>query len=262
MQKFNLFKKSLIKNWISSQKIKKLHHLRWFLQHIYLRVFFAGNLYRIAKVYDAGKPDWFLDYYAQIFSDRSKIRKIVEIGIGGYSHHNTGGQSLRTWHTYFPHSKVFGLDIVDKSYHQNQRIRTFVCDQSSEEQLHSFAKKNGHFDVIIDDGSHRPDHVILSFITLFPFLKSGGVYIVEDIQSSYWPEWGGATNPEEYDSVKTTVGYFKKLIHGLNYEEYDIDTYNPTEYDKTIVGINFYHNLIVIEKGDNNNGSNMMGKRW
>jgi demethylmacrocin O-methyltransferase len=113
----------------------------------------------------------------------------------------------------------------------------------------------GGFDIVIDDGSHINDHVIASFETLFPLLKDGGLYVVEDAQTSYWPILGGSsTDP---DSTRTIIGYFKSLIHGLNHAEIDPASYLPSPFDHSIVSLAFYHGMVFIEKGDNSEPSNV-----
>ena len=115
---------------------------------------------------------------------------ILEIGIGGYDDPRSGGGSLRMWRTYFPNSR-FPIDIVDKSPHDERRITTFMGSQTDEEFLADVIGRIGKVDIIIDDGSHRNDHVLQSFRFLFPLLDNGGIYVVEDTQTSYWTEYGG-----------------------------------------------------------------------
>ena len=54
--------------------------------------------------------------------------------------------------------------------------------------------KYGPFDIIIDDGSHRNDDMVISFETLFPVLKCGGMYVVEDLHCCYWYDEGNKKN--------------------------------------------------------------------
>ena len=60
--------------------------------------------------------------------------------------------------------------------------------------------------MILDDGSHINEHVIFSFQQLWGNVKSGGVYIVEDVGTAYWDEYGGGLRKEG-----TSIEYFKKL---------------------------------------------------
>lgn len=115
------------------------------------------------------------------------------------------------------------------------------------------AAKIGTLDVVIDDGSHLSPDVLTTFNTLFPLLRDGGVYAVEDTQTSYWPEWGGSQDRED---PNTSMSMLKRLGDGLNYEEFVDDDYQPTYTDLNVVGVHFYHNLVIIEKGKNAEGTN------
>ena len=184
---------------------------------------------------------------------KNKEFNLLEIGIGGYARAGQGGASLRMWKAFFPNAQIHGVDIQDKSFVDEDRITTYIGDQSDPDSLLSIAGKIGKLDVIIDDGSHRSPHVITTFKTLFPLLADGGIYVVEDTQSSYWPEWMGS---EDLDSPDTSMGLLKRLTDGLNYEEFVDEDYKPTYTDRNIVGVHFFHNLVIIEKGVNAEGSN------
>jgi len=177
---------------------------------------------------------------------------LLEIGVGGYQRAGSGGESLRMWKHFFPRATVIGLDIEDKTFVDEPRITTVVGDQTDESVLHSIIDRFGVPDIVIDDGSHVPQHVLTSFHILFPLLRPGAIYCIEDTQTSYWPEYGGQ---EDIDAEGTTMDFVKRLLDGLNHEEFVVD-YEPTETDKTVVAVHAYHNLVVIEKGENAEGSN------
>jgi hypothetical protein len=126
--------------------------------------------------------------------------------------------------------------------------------------LKRIAEEIGAIDIIIDDGSHYNEHVITTFKVLFPFLSPEGIYVVEDTQTSYWPDvpgeaWGGSS---DLTASHTSMNFFKSMIDGLNYEEFTISDYEPTYVDIHVVAMHFYHNLVFIYKGANNEGSNML----
>ena len=106
-------------------------------------------------------------------------------------------------------------------------------------------------DVIIDDGSHVNEHVLISFETLFPLLHENGIYCVEDLQTSYWTEFGGSE-----DDPRTSMNYFKKLADGLNWQERQGHT--PSYVEQHIIAMHWYHNLLIIEKGKNDEKSNIL----
>jgi hypothetical protein len=134
--------------------------------------------------------------------------KILEIGI-------LRGVSLTTWKEYFYNSKIVGLDIDEKckQYENIQNnIHVEIGSQEDEIFLGSVVGKYGMFDMILDDGSHMNEHVITSFELLFPFLKSGGVYAVEDSCTSYWQKWNGG-----YLKNTSMIEYFKRLSDDVNF---------------------------------------------
>jgi len=185
---------------------------------------------------------------------RDRPLKILEIGIGGYREQQLGGASLRMWKRYFHRSLVCGMDIVDKSVIAEQRINVVQGDQADQQFLADLSKRSGPFDIIIDDGSHYCADVIASFEALFPQLCMGGIYVVEDTATSYWPGYGGSTDNKS--DVTTTMGFFKSLVDGLNYEEFDPPgVHCPADTDEQIVCMHFYHNLIIVEKAINRGGT-------
>lgn len=91
------------------------------------------------------------------------------------------GASLRAWYQYFQQAQIFGLDIVECSRFENDRVKTFLVDQTSEVQLRNFAKLAPQFKFIIDDGCHDERAITISLGELFPSLESGGIYFIEDL---------------------------------------------------------------------------------
>jgi hypothetical protein len=132
---------------------------------------------------DANGPKHnYANFYEKFIADkRENIELILEIGI-------CSGKSLRSWDEYFPNVTTIALDIDDKSQFSNKKTFTFMLDQSDEDQIKHFVKecqeKDYKFDMILDDGSHHMLDQQLSFGYLFPLLKSGGVYFLEDLHTS------------------------------------------------------------------------------
>ena len=82
------------------------------------------------------------------------------------------------------------------------------------------------------------------------------MYAIEDIQTSYWEDYGGDSN--DLNNPKTAMNFLKGLTDCLNHQEILDENYEETYYDKKIVSIHFYHNLVFIHKGDNNECSNVV----
>jgi 23S rRNA U2552 (ribose-2'-O)-methylase RlmE/FtsJ len=93
--------------------------------------------------------------------------------------------SIALWKEYFNDVSIYGIDINPKEDVANAKV--FKVDQSKQEELDDFAKTvDTKFEIIIDDGSHVPDHQLKTINTFWPLLKPGGIYIIEDIETSYW----------------------------------------------------------------------------
>jgi len=236
-------------------------------KHIVYSLLYRNNLRNLAMAFRTDKegPHFYARHYQHHFHQlrRSKIN-LLEIGIGGYKDPKAGGNSLRMWKAYFANGNIFGIDIHDKAYHDEKRIKTFKGSQIDEEFLRNVVAEIGGIDIVIDDGSHYNDHVIKTFKILFPLLSPIGIYVIEDLQTSYWDEvagdkWGGSS---DLKAAHTSMNFLKSLVDGLNYEEFTVDEYTPTYFDRNIISIHFYHNLSFIYKGDNNEGSNVLGERF
>lgn len=214
------------------------------------------NLARLAAIHRTDKlSHGYMPIYQRHFhSLRHKKITLIEIGIGGYGDPWAGGNSLRLWASYFYRGHVIGIDIEDKRPHASRRITVLQGDQSDPEFLARLIAVAPEPDIVIDDGSHFCKDVIASFNALFPHMKPGGIYVIEDTQTSYWPACGGSMDRR---ADHTTMNYFKALADGLNHAEYPLDDYEADELERTIVSIHFYHNLIFIEKGDNTLKSNV-----
>lgn len=116
---------------------------------------------------------------------RDQNIKLLEIGI-------SEGPSLKMWEEYFQNGHIIGVDILERSYMNTDRITTMIIDQEKADELLSIP---GEFDIIIDDGGHTMFQQQLTLKTLLgPKLKNGGIYILEDLhtsKSNYYHSHGG-----------------------------------------------------------------------
>lgn len=122
----------------------------------------------------------FVEIYEPLFSSmRTDSIRFFEIGI-------LNGVSHLMWRTYFRNAAIFGIDIRDYSRQsRGSGIMTFVADQSNRDDLNAFVDASGgNFDVILDDGGHAMDHQQVSLGNLFPQVKPGGMFIIEDVHTS------------------------------------------------------------------------------
>ncbi|HEX5398090.1 MAG TPA: class I SAM-dependent methyltransferase [Verrucomicrobiae bacterium] len=248
-----------LRNWLkarlSPESRVRLH--RWLDEPMAFLV--RRDLPKLAVISGTDKwgAHWYAEHYARHFQHLRRERiTLLEIGIGGYEIPRDGGGSLRMWRRYFPNGQIVGLDYFDKSPHAEKRIRIYRGDQSDEKLLRQIVAEVGPPDIVIDDGSHLNRHVIKSFEVLFPLMAENGIYVVEDTQTAYWPDAGG--NSDNLLTASTSMGLFKSLVDGLNYEEFLKPGYTPSYYDLHITGMHFYHNMVFIQKGRNQEGSNIV----
>jgi hypothetical protein len=158
---------------------------------------------------------------------------MLEIGYGG-------GLSLKSFVEYFPKADITIMDINEELIHSD-RCRVVKGDQSNIEDLDNIIKNIKKAKFIIDDGSHNPQHQFDTFNYLFKnLLQPGGVYIIEDIELSYW-------NPEStlygYKS-----GYFNLLDSFKKYQEMINSEFTGVKNYLDISTITYAQNCIIITK--------------
>ena len=199
-----------------------------------------SNLIEIASKYKSTKKMMgFIDIYNYYFNDiKDKNLNIFEIGV-------ETGESLRMFSDYFNKSNIVGLDIENKDYNI-ERVEIFCGDQSDKKILNGIIEKYKKFDVIIDDGSHKNKDVINSFNHLFPYLKFGGLYVIEDLQTSYISNWGG--DGVNLNNKKTTMNFIRSLADRMHYQDIDNPFYQKHDFDGLIEFVHIYRNIAFIKK--------------
>lgn len=152
-----------------------------------------SQLCEIARKYGTDKVDHheYTVLYDRLFGDRREsIKKVLEIGIGHALVGHQGymfpgyrvGASIFMWRDYFPNAQIFAFDIEPSIQINEDRIKSFVVDQSSTISLyHGGHGTGGALDLVVDDGSHVAEHQITSAKALLSFLSDRGMYIIEDI---------------------------------------------------------------------------------
>ena len=194
-------------------------------------------------------------FYPYFLNDlRSDEVVMVEIGVGRQG-------SLQFWRDYFPKLTYYGIDIQSEIPEEEiyPGIKIIRGDQSDSSFLKELVGKVGEkANFIIDDGSHNPVHQITSFDYLFQnLLGPGGVYIIEDIETSYWKKaslYGYECN-FGVGHPNSTVEVFKSIVDSVNLEFLNYEVYSSNERishaaQRMIETISFAHNAIIIVKKD------------
>ncbi len=200
-----------------------------------------------------GYHDYTPNYWQLLCDWRDRPVKMLEIGVGGYAEEDRGGESLAVWRDFFPNGQITGFDIQKKTMVLGPRVTILQGSQIDSVFLADLVKNHGPFDIILDDGSHRNEHVIATFELLFPSLNMGGIYIVEDTQTAFHPRFGGTLER----TAPNSVAYFAELFAQIDHVEMNafLDTgIHPIA--RSIRSMQRFHNIVAIHKEDNTYPSN------
>ena len=172
---------------------------------------------------------------------------ILEIGV--YK-----GGSLEMWNDYFDKQcTIYGIDIdpsvIDIPAKLNaSNIHISIGDQENRAFWREYLKDKPKFDIVIEDGGHTMRQQIVTYEELYDHVSDNGVYLCEDLHTSYWAEYGGGL-----DNPNSFIEYSKKFIDQLNY--YHIkqplyEHYQPIfeKFRKSTNSVHYYDSIIVLEK--------------
>lgn len=139
-------------------------------------------------------------YDKHLRAGRERVKKVLEIGV-------LGGSSLYMWRDYFPNAIIHGIDVARTGIESADRIATHVADQQDRAQLQALVDEIGtDFDLIVDDGGHTMGQQQVSLACLFPHVRAGGFYVVEDLHTSFTPHIEIYRNGVVVDRYDTGVG--------------------------------------------------------
>lgn len=169
---------------------------------------------------------------------RGTTVRFLEIGV-------SKGGSLSMWRRYFgPEAVIFGIDI-DEACRQYDGIDGQVRIGSQDDRL--FLKQviaeMGGVDIILDDGSHIMRHVRETLEIAFPLLSSGGVYMIEDLHTAYWPNFGGGI-----DAKENFFNYVRELMDDVHAWYHEGPKHHSLISD-FCTGVHLHDSVCVFEKG-------------
>lgn len=178
---------------------------------------------------------WGQSYTTRIYEDlfaplRDEPITLLELGWGEYdpvrrdhSSPDNGGRSARGWHDYFPKADIIAVELAAKNFPDAASYpRISLYDRTDQTDAHSLGgirDKHGPFHIVIDDASHVSSLTIRSFEIIWPMLAKGGIYVVEDLHSSYHDYYFGTAeaNRDPSHDENTAMGFFKRLTDDTFY---------------------------------------------
>lgn len=190
---------------------------------------------------------------------QEKEISLLEIGVAH-------GGSLRMWEEYFPNARLYAIDINPECQrHSSARSTVFIGDATDPDFMKQtvFPVAGETFDLIIDDGSHRNDHIIKAAESLFSHVKYGGYYFIEDftvttLKGSCWhAPYKGFTDFFEFAAYLSREIHFGGTIDGLGYRNgddripsifRDSSRTGCSIWNESLFSISLYTNLCVLER--------------
>ncbi len=182
----------------------------------------------------------YFDVYEREFT-RFRTRPISFLEIGVFK-----GGSIPMWKAYFhDDARLTFLDIdPDCARHADPGTTVEIGNQADAGTLARLAGTYGPFDLILDDGSHVNAHQIASFNALWPHIAEGGLYVVEDCHTSYWPGFGGG-----YRNEASFIEFAKRKLdamHSWYTDQDDLFPFDPIA--EQLHSVRFYDSITVFEK--------------
>jgi predicted O-methyltransferase YrrM len=168
------------------------------------------DLCRLAERHDTDKGTQYTQVYDRWLSRvREQRMRMLEIGL-------YNGGSLRMWRDYLPNTVLHGIDIDARTLAYQDEVpdsQVRLVDQGSAAALEAFvAELGGNYDFILDDGGHTMVQQIVSFEVLWPTVRPGGIYAIEDLGTSYYVEYGGGALRDP----STALDHAKDLADAVN----------------------------------------------
>jgi len=228
------------------------------------------TLYEIHTGKNGKESDKWESYFYAYEENFSKFRfekiKILEIGV-------QNGGSLESWAEYFPNATdIVGVDVDPACgglKFIDPRINVLVADACADTTVKRIMDDYDSFDIIIDDGSHTSRDVIVSFQKYFRHVKDEGLYLAEDLHTSYFSNFqGGVWHP------LSSIRFFNFLADCINSEHWGVSLSTSTflkrfsdvykvEFDADVLShinaVEFRNSICTVAKRSPE--KNILGKR-
>jgi hypothetical protein len=180
----------------------------------------------------------YLPLYERYFGPwRGRSLRFLEIGV-------SKGGSLAMWRDWFgPDATIYGIDINPAcAALDGQAAQVRIGSQADPAFLEKVVTEMGGVDLVLDDGSHQMEHVRASFEALFPRLTVGGVYMIEDLHTAYWPRYGGGI-----DAPENFFRYVSGMVDDMHRWYHRGPARHP-EVAPWVTGLHLHDSVVAIDK--------------
>jgi hypothetical protein len=180
----------------------------------------------------------YLPLYDRYFGPwRGRPVRFLEIGV-------SKGGSLTMWRKWLgADAVIFGIDLNPKCARYNGidgQVR--IGSQDDPAFLAEVVEEMGGIDVVLDDGSHHMNHIRASLETLLPRLSNGGIYMIEDLHTAYYPGFGGG--------VEAPQNFFRMLGDMVDdmHRWYHRRPLQHAALAPWVTGIHVHDSIVVLDK--------------
>jgi hypothetical protein len=181
-------------------------------------------------------------YHRHLAPFRGRRPVVIEIGV----YH---GGSLQMWKRYFgPGARIIGVDIDPRCRELAEDSIEIVIGDQADRAFHAeLRRRYPHVDIVIDDGGHTMEQQNVTFEELFPHVQPDGVYLCEDLHTSYYPNYGGGLRREG-----TFIERAKRMVDSLHGWYGRVEGGDPAlqadDFTSSTFALHFYDSMLVIEK--------------
>lgn len=223
-----------------------------------------NRLYEFAKDFyskDPGtkNPLYYLKYDEVFRAKEFSPSTILEIGVHI-------GESTKVLSTVYPNAEIVAVDLNLRSidFSKFPKVKYMRADQGNKDALEAIIKENFPFgiDLVIDDASHIGALSHITFHAVFPYVKSRGIYIVEDWGTGYWDSWPDGGRFQEYplnfhdgniprripSHDFGMVGFVKSLVDLTSEADIKLTQDAPAKHSHRIKSLEFSPAICIAEK--------------
>lgn len=176
------------------------------------------------------------DFWFKKYQNKPVI--ILEVGV-------FQGGSLDMWKDYFgDRAQIFAIDVnpLCKQF-ESENIKIFIGSQEDKNFLKYVKTQIPKVDILIDDGGHSMNQQIVTFEELYGHIKDDGLYLCEDLHTSYWRNYGGG-----YKKSNSFIEYSKNFIDSINAWHARSEKLKINEFTKSTYSLHYYPSILVIQK--------------